>query len=84
MNHYISLMDFSVVTSEKDGDYDPIAQYKWNQDHGFVSHDYALLLNRSDKTYVTKQNFQVQESMNNLRIALLDLIEDEESENLPL
>ena len=72
-------MDFSVVTSEKDGTYDPVAQYKWNQDHGFVSHDYALLLNRSDETYITKQNFQVQESMNNLRIALLDLIEDSES-----
>lgn len=72
-------MDFSVVTSEKDGTYDPVAQYKWNQDHGFVSHDYALLLNRSDETYITKQNFQVQESMNNLRIALLDLIEDSDS-----
>ena len=72
-------MDFSVVTSVKDGDYDPIVQYKWNQDHGFVSHDYALLLNRSDETYVTKQNFQVQESMNNLRVAILDLIEDSES-----
>jgi hypothetical protein len=81
VTHYTSFMDFSVVTSEKDGAYDPVAQYKWNQDHGFISHEYALLLNRSDETYIAKQNFQVQECINNLRIALLDLIEDEESEN---
>ena len=36
VTHYISYMYFSVVTSEKDGDYDPVAQFYWNLTNGFA------------------------------------------------
>jgi hypothetical protein len=69
-------MDFTIVKSEKDGTFDPVTQYAWNVQYGFIDDDYASLLKKIEIGVVEANNVLLQEYLLRLRKSLLGLIED--------
>ena len=72
-------MEFSVVTCEDDGDYDPVAQYKWNLDHDFVNTSFSILLSNTSVDENLRQNEDLQRKLEKLAATILEMIDEQDN-----